>query len=66
MPRKVLTPPSEKAKAGAANGAPVRGALDADTVTSSEGRGSSFVVDLPAAVLEASRGKPVSQPAGQT
>jgi two-component system, OmpR family, phosphate regulon sensor histidine kinase PhoR len=36
------------------------------SVTSSEGRGSSFVVDLPAAVLEPSRGKPVSQPAGQT
>ena len=31
------------------------------SVTSSEGRGSSFVVDLPAAVLEPSRSNPVSE-----
>ncbi len=36
------------------------------TVTSSEGRGSTFVVDLPVAVLEASRSTSVSEPAGQT
>lgn len=33
------------------------------SVTSSEGRGSTFVVDLPAAVLDASRGESVSQTA---
>ncbi len=33
------------------------------SVTSSEGRGSSFVVDLPAAVVETSHSKRVSQPA---
>jgi PAS domain S-box-containing protein len=36
------------------------------SVTSSEGRGSSFVVDLPAAVREPSRTQPVTEPAGQT
>ena len=36
------------------------------SVTSSEGHGSSFVVDLPAAASEPSRTQPVSQPAGQT
>ena len=36
------------------------------SVTSSEGRGSSFVVDLPAAVREPSRTQPVTESAGQT
>jgi PAS domain S-box-containing protein len=36
------------------------------SVTSSEGHGSSFVVDLPSAVGEPSRGTPVSQHAGRT
>ena len=36
------------------------------SVTSSEGRGSSFIVDLPAAVREPSRTQPVNEPAGQT
>ena len=36
------------------------------SVTSSEGRGSSFVVDLPAAVREPARTRPVTESAGQT
>ena len=36
------------------------------SVTSSEGHGSSFIVDLPAVVREPSRTQPVTESAGQT
>jgi len=52
VPKKVLTPPSEKAKAGAGNGAPVRGALDADIIIANA-PDPVFVSDLEGKILQA-------------
>jgi PAS domain S-box-containing protein len=52
VPRKVLTPPSEKAKDGAGNGAPVRGALDADIIIANA-PDPVFVSDLEGKILQA-------------
>jgi hypothetical protein len=60
VPRKVLTPPSEKAKDGAANGAPESGALDADIIIANA-PDPVFVSDLEGKILQAQR-RPASSP----
>ena len=52
MPKKVLTPPSAKAKDVAANGAPERGALDADIIIANA-PDPVFVSDLEGKILQA-------------
>jgi PAS domain S-box-containing protein len=52
VPRKVLTPSADKAEAGAANGAPVRGALDADIIIANA-PDPVFVSDLEGKILQA-------------
>ncbi len=52
MARKVLTPRSEKAKDLAANGAPERGALDADIIIANA-PDPVFVSDLEGKILQA-------------
>ena len=52
MPRKVLTQPSAKAKDIGANGAPERGALDADIIIANA-PDPVFVSDLEGKILQA-------------